>query len=338
MSDKDCLSIFQRVLRFKLRYSWLFMFAAVVLLASSCLGFFGRFYWFFDLFSHFRVQYSLAALICSVSLLVFASVAVNRGAKASTLYIWSGVGMAVVLINSYEVLPVHFSDSPVSANGAKLRLTHINVNTSNTHYADVREFISKQDPDILLLEEVNNEWLTNLSEVTCEYPYKKLLPQGDNFGIAIFAKIKPLDMKVKYYGRYALPYIRAVFEIGGKRLVIFGVHTIPPVGKEHFDDRNAMLRDLAKWVDGESTALKIILGDLNITPYSYFFKKLLADADLRDSRIGFGIQPSWPSSPLALLIPLDHCLVSKDIAVRGRFIGSDVGSDHYPVVIDIQLP
>jgi endonuclease/exonuclease/phosphatase (EEP) superfamily protein YafD len=37
-------------------------------------------------------------------------------------------------------------------------------------------------------------------------------------------------------------------------------------------------------------------------------------------------------------IPLDHCLVSPELAVVDRRRGPHVGSDHLPLLIEIQLP
>ena len=78
----------------------------------------------------------------------------------------------------------------------------------------------------------------------------------------------------------------------------------------------------------------LLLGDLNVSPWSYHFKRLLRQSGLRDGTLGKGFQPTWPTSLLPLLIPIDHCLYSLGIHVVYRIVGKDVGSDHYPVVVD----
>ena len=52
---------------------------------------------------------------------------------------------------------------------------------------------------------------------------------------------------------------------------------------------------------------------------------------------GFGVQPSWPTKPLILRIPIDHILVSKNIVTARRWIGPETGSDHLPVFADLVL-
>jgi endonuclease/exonuclease/phosphatase (EEP) superfamily protein YafD len=56
-----------------------------------------------------------------------------------------------------------------------------------------------------------------------------------------------------------------------------------------------------------------------------------------DSAQGHGVQPTWPNFNPLLWIPLDHVLHSTCLAVRDRIIGPDVGSDHYPVIVDFSL-
>ena len=67
---------------------------------------------------------------------------------------------------------------------------------------------------------------------------------------------------------------------------------------------------------------------------SHHFRLLLRRTGLRDSARGRGVQPTWPAGSPLLAIPLDHCLHSPDIAILQRRIGGDVGSDHYPVIVD----
>jgi endonuclease/exonuclease/phosphatase (EEP) superfamily protein YafD len=77
------------------------------------------------------------------------------------------------------------------------------------------------------------------------------------------------------------------------------------------------------------------MGDLNATPFSPRFKNLLIDCGLRDSSLGFGITRTWHSEIPLLGLPIDHILVSRDLAVISREVGPKVGSDHRPVMVRV---
>lgn len=347
-------NLFQRILLFKLHYTCLPVLIVFAVLCCSLLAYLGKYFWFCDLFAHFKVQLFLTAIFCGLVLIIFAffdktkaKISPEDSEKTSDLKLhlnkkkllfYAAFSFAVALVNLLEIAPLMLAPPTNGNNSHKLRIMHLNVHTANTRYQAVEDYIQEQNPDILLLEEVSPKWINNLRKILAKYPYSKIYPQDDNFGIAMFAKIKPNTSKVLHYGKYRLPYIKAEFPVGKQAVKIFGVHTIPPIGKARWEERNRMLGDLAKWVKEQKEQPTVILGDLNITPYSYFFKKLIKDGNLRNSQCGFGVQPSWPDQPFPLLIPIDHCLVTQDIKVSKRFIGPDVGSDHFPLRVDIQLP
>ena len=119
-------------------------------------------------------------------------------------------------------------------------------------------------------------------------------------------------------------------------MTIIGTHPLPPGNSETWRLRNEQFEALARLCRTQTDAV-VVIGDLNTTSWSAHFGTLLAGTRLRDSRAGFGVQATWPAwSPLPR-IPIDHCLVSPEIVVRQRFIGPDVGSDHYPLVVDLAV-
>ena len=72
-------------------------------------------------------------------------------------------------------------------------------------------------------------------------------------------------------------------------------------------------------------------------PWSQPIRDLADDADLRSIYGRFGLAGTWPANAWLLRIPLDNCLVSKEIAVAGRRVGPGIGSDHLPLIVDFAL-
>ena len=119
----------------------------------------------------------------------------------------------------------------------------------------------------------------------------------------------------------------------GEKLTLIGTHPLHP-GHEGWRLRNEQFAALAKFCRGQ-TGPVVVIGDLNSTSWSAHFGTLLDGTRLRDSRAGFGVQASWPAwSPLPR-IPIDHCLVSPEIVGPQSVHRPDVGSDHFPLVVDL---
>jgi endonuclease/exonuclease/phosphatase family metal-dependent hydrolase len=81
----------------------------------------------------------------------------------------------------------------------------------------------------------------------------------------------------------------------------------------------------------------VLLGDLNLTPYSPPFDRLLGDSGLRDVMQGQGWQPTWRAGFWPLALRIDHVLVSSDLCVEDATVGPTVGSDHRPVLARLRL-
>ena len=101
--------------------------------------------------------------------------------------------------------------------------------------------------------------------------------------------------------------------------------------------RNGRFDALARLV-GWSQTRTIVAGDFNTSSWSPCFPKLMAATGLYDTRAGLAFAPPIPAGSGPRAAPIDHCLVSGDIAVVDRRVGADIGSDHLPIVVDLQLP
>lgn len=133
--------------------------------------------------------------------------------------------------------------------------------------------------------------------------------------------------------------IRAILPVAGTACEVYALHTTPPVGSEMSRWRNAYLAEIAEAIRTSPVACKILAGDLNITPYSPWFRELKRRSGLHDSMAGQGLQGSWPAfAVLPLLrIPIDHVLVSPGVSVVRRTLGPSLGSDHFPVGIELGI-
>lgn len=311
-------------LQLRLQPTNLLTVAGTFVCISTLIGFLGRYFWAFDLFSHFRVQYAISLTLLGIILLIV------KRYKAATVFI------IFACVNYGVIVPLYFGKPPPPAVINKpIRAMLLNVNSRLGNAERVKQLIAEVNPDILVLEEINSKWMNDLQSIKASHPYISAKPRSDNFGIGLFSKLPIIEAKTAYIGDGEVPSILATIETHSSELRIIATHPPPPAGAEYSQMRNSQLEELASHIPQSTPTL--LLGDLNTTPWNYYFKRLLKDSGLIDSSQGRGAQATWPSNNPLLLIPLDHCLHSDDIFVINKKIGGNAGSDHYSLIIDFSI-
>ena len=208
----------------------------------------------------------------------------------------------------------------------------------NTNHQPLIDWIRGKQPDIVLLVEVTHSWAEDLRQLEPDYPYRRSAPGWASTGLALFSRVPLADAELIAVGEgyeKALA-VEAQMRIDGEPLTFIGSHPFSPVSPHQLTCRNQQLAELAKLVRRQRGPV-VLMGDLNTSPWSPYFQDLLSASGLRDSRQGFGLQTSWPSFCWPVRIPIDHCLVSPGVAVHTREIGPDIGSDHFPVLVEFSI-
>jgi len=237
--------------------------AGAVVYAATLLSFLGRFSWILDLFFHFRVQY----LCCLV--LIGVIVAIGRRRRAAVVL------LAFACVNLALVLPLHFGKQSQSVDASPaFRAMFLNVNTRLGDADRVKEVVTEDAPDILVLEEISSGWVAALSWLTNSYPHSCAEPREDNFGIGIFSKVPIVESEVAYIGDAGVPSIRAALDTGHSDLHVLATHPLPPGSRGYARLRDVQLGSLPDYV--RSGYAVLLLGDLNTTPWNYQFRRLLA--------------------------------------------------------------
>jgi endonuclease/exonuclease/phosphatase (EEP) superfamily protein YafD len=303
---------------------WILYLGLAVIIFSTIVGSFGHIWWVFDLFSHFRVQYFFASV--GLALVIFIYGKEKPGVLAGIF----------VLVNLVQILPIYFSGKKQKAVGVSYRLMLANVNTPNQHHGKVRNLIEETSPDLMVLIEVDENWLDVLGLADLGYNFCVDEPRGDNYGIALYSRFPFISSEVINLGQLGMPSVCARLHIGDDLLTLIGSHPPPPKSRDlalYRDQQIGEIMDYARTREGEI----IFCGDINMTSWSSIFKHLLERGSLTDSRRGFGIQPTWPTWMPLLLVPIDHIWISRNIQVHNRRVGPRIGSDHHPVILDFSI-
>lgn len=292
---------------------------------ASLLGFWGRLDWTLDLFSHFRAQYLVLHFFA-----LLAAWGLKRPRSA-----WVAGGF--VLFHLWFIIPFYLPKTPVPVTSPTYRLLSANVLRDNTDFDRVRALIQTTDPDILLLQEMSQPWLDALA-LENVYPYAVTLPRDDYFGYALYSKF-PILQAQKYHladGRYFA--VVAEMQLNDQILSFVGTHPPPPTGQAGAQRRNLQLQKIITFANAQPGHV-MVAGDLNITTWSPFFADAFENSALLDSRLGFGIQPTWPTNrPFFFRIPIDHIFTTASITILHRETGPEIGSDHLPIILDFTIP
>ena len=294
---------------------WLLIAAALSLLAP--LGaLLGRLDWRLELFSHFLPQ-------ASVALLLAAWVTQQR------LLRW-----ALLLGGSASLGLILFTLAPSQTNsaatqGTAIRVLSANINLNNRELPTVTEQISQAKPDLVLLLEVTPAHWQALHTLRQGWPYGCSQTQDDPFGIALLSR-RPLAT-CTIAGPSDNPAI--VAQLSDSTLSIIGVHPPPPINQPLAVLRLEQLQHWASQLTGRPDVL--LLGDLNLTPWSPHYRDLLAVSKLHDVRAGRGYFASWPTFLGPLGLPLDQALLGSGWRTQALTTLPISGSDHRALLLTL---
>ncbi|MBD2360501.1 endonuclease/exonuclease/phosphatase family protein [Anabaena minutissima FACHB-250] len=297
--------------------------------------------WPLELVTHFRYQYLIISLLVSILLFILWRI---RYIKHKILFF---TAVLLLGLNLVEVLPWYLSHTQqVAGNAAKtIRILSFNINTQNNEHNKIVDLVADNQPDVALLLEINQTSFEIIqSQLKPNLPYAFRSSGG---GIALFSRFPIQDARADNFNKKAKHNLVATLEINKRPITFIGTHPLVPVKPATFRSRNLQLAAITEYIQGLNQPL-ILAGDFNLTPWSPYYRRFVNKTKLHNTRLGFGILPSWPRPathvnfahwliPL-MNIPIDHCFVSKHFQVARTYIGGNANSDHAALITDLVLP
>jgi endonuclease/exonuclease/phosphatase (EEP) superfamily protein YafD len=254
---------------------------------------------------------------------------------------WRRTGLAILgvaLVNLFFVAPL-FVGSPGDpvAGAPGIRVMSFNLLSTNESYGEVIEYIEATDPDLVLLHESSRPWEVAMESSGLDYQIVRGRSENLIFGTLVLARDTVEAVSFGFAegdGRaISLEYQPEDWPVPVK---ILSSHPLAPTSGERAALRDAQIAFAARWAAEQDGAYAVV-GDLNASPWSSPFRGLVSEGSLRNSQIGFGLQPSFSAMTiLPFRVPIDHLLHSDDLRVRDRRLGPALGSDHFPLVVDLE--
>jgi endonuclease/exonuclease/phosphatase (EEP) superfamily protein YafD len=205
------------------------------------------------------------------------------------------------------------------------------------------KWLRQTRPDIVALQELPDTptWIAALASLKQDYPYiVGLIPHSGRLGLSDLRILSRhparLDEVRKLGDRWSL--VTEVDLPHGPVEVVTG-HPNTPRAAAGWMSRNAFLALLPATIAAHAQPSRIYLGDMNLTSWSPAFATFIAAARLKNADRSFLPAASRivaHAGPLAFGSPIDHILATGDWKTGGCHTGPELGSDHVPVICDLE--
>jgi endonuclease/exonuclease/phosphatase (EEP) superfamily protein YafD len=290
--------------------------------------------WWIRVLDFPRLQISVALVL---ALLVYWPLS-SRGVASTAITAASVISLAwqIWLIIPYTSL---WQQQMISAAGCepprRVRFLVANVFQDNRRAESLLSLVKDTDPDVILLTEIDKQWERDIASLTADYPATLLEPLSNTYGIALYSKLALKNPEVRYLVENDIPSIRVTITLrDGVDFKMWGVHPAPPRPNDDTDQRDAELMLVAKEA-AATTGPAIVAGDLNDVAWSSTTKLFQKVSGLLDPRIGRGLYATFNAHWPLLKWPLDHLFASKEWTLGEFRRLSDIGSDHYPILVEL---
>jgi len=222
----------------------------------------------------------------------------------------------------------------------RLRILVINVLIKNRQGARLRQLVQATQPDVLLALEPDAWWAQALKPLQASYPYRVELPRPDAYGLLLYSRLPLAATQVQDLLQRGVPSVRTRLRLpSGRQVDFFGIHPTPPIPDNYPDGVGLRGMALGKVADlvRTNTLPTIVAGDFNDVSWSGTIHQLTRAAPLHDVSRGRGLYNTFDARSHLARWPLDHFFVSSQWRVITLKRLPDVGSDHFPLYIELAL-
>lgn len=248
-----------------------------------------------------------------------------------------GVGIGIQLFWIFPYLPIAPHEvewAQANDPNSRLRILSANVYQENQNSGALLELIRQEQPDVIVLCEVNERWIRELTPLEEMYSYHLTHPLENTYGIALYTNLTVEEAQVRAMVKQEIPSIDAQIVLpSGQKVRLFAVHPNPPRPGEDTTKRDGELVLVGREVSKDQSA--IVLGDLNDVGWSRTTNLFQEVSDLLDPRKGRGLYPTYDATSSIWRYPLDYLFHSEDFRVIEIRILPEIGSDHFPLLLEL---
>ncbi|MEX2593311.1 MAG: endonuclease/exonuclease/phosphatase family protein [Anditalea sp.] len=328
---------------FKQSFYYLLIPVSVFLVIASLLSLiYNLSFWYSKILDFPRLQYLTMALFC---LIIFVSL--NKKWSFGPILIVFGL-LSTVAIQSAFLIPYFYGEKSVldaDPNGEveinSVGILIANVLITNRRAADFLQLVKQTDPDMILVMEVDEWWVNELSKLKKSYAHSIEYPLNNAYGMALYSKLPLENDQIKFLNQDKVPSFHTKVALtSGKVFIFHGVHPVAPMPSDEYPDNvgeeEVALLKVGKMVARDSLP-SIVAGDFNDVSWSRTSRLFEGNGDLNNVRLGRGLFNSFNAKSLVLRWPLDHYFVSKEFSLLELKRLRGFNSDHFPMFCKLVL-
>lgn len=326
----------------KISFYFIIFISLLVVLASLLSLFHGIAFWFAGILDFPRLQYLILSVICLILIILL-----RNNSKLPFYLLFSGL-IAAIIVQSIKIYPYVLGNKSVPDISAKAALKDntvgillANVLITNRNSQELFEIVEMADPDMVLVMEVNDWWVSELQGLKNKYPYFIEYPEDNAYGMALYSKFQLKNEEIKFLNDKNVPSFHS--EVGlpsGENFMFHGVHPMAPIpSSEYPDEAGRKEVALAKMggIVGNDIIASMVVGDFNDVSWSQTSRLFEQQGNLKNVRLGRGLFNSFNANSLIMRWPLDHYFVTKEFSLLELKRLGKFGSDHFPMYAEFVL-
>ncbi|HKX07766.1 MAG TPA: endonuclease/exonuclease/phosphatase family protein [Stellaceae bacterium] len=302
-------------------------FIALLLGLATAASYFDAWWWGLALISHFRPHLAAASLLSGVISLL------SRDRLSCAL------SLVLLATNAVPLLPYFSFAASAAVPHANLRVLAFNMHGMATDRAEFRELIGAEHPDLVVLSEISGGIRALQAETPQLPPYISGEPRGVLDSVVLFSRWPLTNVRDAETSNGEAGILSADVCASDRWdgcLRIIALHGAPPFGTGATTQAE-QLAIVARLAAAAPERGALVAGDLDVTPWSPAFETLLAHGKLVDTGLRRGLTATWLSRVPVIGLLIDHVLVSPGISVADNHLGNNVGSSHFPVIVDLTI-
>lgn len=326
----------------KISFYFVIFVSLLVVLASLLSLFHGIAFWFAGILDFPRLQYLILSVICLILIVLL-----RNNSRLPFYLLCSGL-IAAIVVQSIKIYPYVIGGKSVPDISAKIAekentvgILIANILMTNRNSEKFIEIVKKTDPDMLLVMEVNDRWISELEGLKENYPYSIEYPVNNAYGMALYSKFALQNEEIMFLNDENVPSFHSEVTLpSGENFIFHGIHPMAPIPSSKYPDeagrKEVALAKMGRIVGNDSLA-SMVVGDFNDVSWSHTSRMFGQQGKLKNVSLGRGLFNSFDANSAIMRWPLDHFFVTKQFSLLELKRLSKFDSDHFPMYAEFVL-